>query len=273
MKKFLELNEAYSIRYQANILKTCKPLFQLLPIKKFFYQFVKKDGSFNFISTNAEICDFYFGSKMHLYNPFITQFDLIQSGIYLIDSLKIEKFQFSWKELASKFNLKHSFNLTRSDGLCCHQYGFCIPADREDLNTLLLNNMQVIKNFTGYFDQEMCKIIQDMHYQPLDLKKEIGSLFNKKVEGFPEVNMENTKITQFLTNIGASDQLFSTYGLTARDKECITLFLKGKFASDIAKELHLSQRTIEHRLESIKNKLNCHTKPELFSKLQGMMNY
>jgi DNA-binding CsgD family transcriptional regulator len=54
--------------------------------------------------------------------------------------------------------------------------------------------------------------------------------------------------------------------LTDRQISCLTHLIKGKSHKQIAKELHLSPRTVEHYLDAIKLKLNCYTRSELISK-------
>ncbi len=57
-----------------------------------------------------------------------------------------------------------------------------------------------------------------------------------------------------------------TMRLTARQLDCLFYFVKGFTFKQIAKQLNLSPRTIEHYLEAIKLKLNCHTRADLISK-------
>ncbi len=62
--------------------------------------------------------------------------------------------------------------------------------------------------------------------------------------------------------------------LSAREMECLFYILRGKSAKDVGKILHLSYRTIEDHITSIKCKLNVTGKAQLIEKaiLQGYMN-
>jgi DNA-binding CsgD family transcriptional regulator len=51
--------------------------------------------------------------------------------------------------------------------------------------------------------------------------------------------------------------------LSAREKECLVLLQKGYSYSMIGKHLKLSERTVEHYIESVKNKLGLDTRAEL----------
>lgn len=57
-----------------------------------------------------------------------------------------------------------------------------------------------------------------------------------------------------------------TKSLTKRQLDCLYYLTKGMTIKEIAKSLSLSPRTVEHYLETIKDKLNCHSRSELFAK-------
>ena len=59
---------------------------------------------------------------------------------------------------------------------------------------------------------------------------------------------------------------YENYHLTFRQQECLWYLVKGMTIKQIASELQLSPRTIEHHIESIKNKLHCHSRSELIAK-------
>jgi DNA-binding CsgD family transcriptional regulator len=76
-----------------------------------------------------------------------------------------------------------------------------------------------------------------------------------------------------LTNKNPISPLFKTndknkvnYQLTSRQIECLYFLAKGMTAKQIGRELNISQRTIEHYLENLKNKLGCHSKYDLINK-------
>lgn len=55
-------------------------------------------------------------------------------------------------------------------------------------------------------------------------------------------------------------------GLSKRQAQCIYYLMRGKTAKEIAKILHLSSRTIEHYLDSVKIQWNCSSRSELIEK-------
>ena len=57
-----------------------------------------------------------------------------------------------------------------------------------------------------------------------------------------------------------------TYDLSQRQLDCLSFLVKGNTIKQIAKQLSLSPRTVEHYLEAAKDKLNCYTRAELIEK-------
>jgi len=54
--------------------------------------------------------------------------------------------------------------------------------------------------------------------------------------------------------------------LTPRQIDCLIYLVKGMTIKQIAKELDLSPKTVEHYLEAIRKKLRCHSRYELITK-------
>jgi DNA-binding CsgD family transcriptional regulator len=55
-------------------------------------------------------------------------------------------------------------------------------------------------------------------------------------------------------------------GLSRREIDCLYYLTKGMTIKEIARNISLSPRTVEHYLESAKLKLNCRTRAELINK-------
>lgn len=59
---------------------------------------------------------------------------------------------------------------------------------------------------------------------------------------------------------------YDELGLTQRESECLFLLLRSYSASQIAKRLNLSKRTVESYIDNLKNRLGCANKTELIIK-------
>lgn len=60
--------------------------------------------------------------------------------------------------------------------------------------------------------------------------------------------------------------------LTPREQECLKLFLFGQTASETAKELKISQRTVEQHMDNIKTKCQCRKKRDLIKIFSPIQN-
>jgi DNA-binding CsgD family transcriptional regulator len=56
---------------------------------------------------------------------------------------------------------------------------------------------------------------------------------------------------------------------TPREEQCLMQLIRGKSAKEVGKVLKISHRTVESYLESIKQKLGCRNKFEIFGKLHN----
>ena len=61
--------------------------------------------------------------------------------------------------------------------------------------------------------------------------------------------------------------------LSKRQMTCARLLLSGKTAKEIAISMHISHRTVESYMETLKLKLNCHNKTELILKLAEIFKF
>ena len=64
-------------------------------------------------------------------------------------------------------------------------------------------------------------------------------------------------------------------GLSKRQSECLYHFLQGKTIEEIASSMSISLKTASSYLGTIKFKLNCHSRSDLFSKSKelGFLNF
>jgi DNA-binding CsgD family transcriptional regulator len=263
MTQFSEMTAKFSGYYQSKLKRLADPLRVTFGINYFFYLSISKSRECTFIGSNADLVGDFFDSKMHLCHPLFHPAADIDSGLYLYDSVQEQSFQQTMQALEERYNAKHSCLLTRKEPSRDIIYGFALPSAQKENEILLLNHSNLLNQFIRYFEDEMRCVLSRMDSCPVDLTPEAG--LYKEIP-LPKIKLDKTKLAQFLCQI---DNL----QLTSRDFDCIKHLIKGKTAAEISKLLHLSARTIEHRIERLKEKLHCETKSELVAYLQKIFPF
>jgi DNA-binding CsgD family transcriptional regulator len=93
---------------------------------------------------------------------------------------------------------------------------------------------------------------------PLDSDELLSGMVNDI-----RINTENTtSLNRF-----SLDSIVRKYALTKRQTECLSYLARGMTIKEIAYQLQLSPRTVEHYLDAIKIKLNCHSRSQLIAKI------
>ncbi|MBA2649585.1 MAG: helix-turn-helix transcriptional regulator [Legionella sp.] len=92
----------------------------------------------------------------------------------------------------------------------------------------------------------------------IDLFDEKSYLPILEKAGIPINDFKNLKST-----IISQDSFKKNKNLTSRQYDCLYYLARGMTIKEIALQLKLSARTVEHYLEAIKDKLNCRTRSEL----------
>ncbi len=91
-------------------------------------------------------------------------------------------------------------------------------------------------------------------------------LLNESNEMMPLLEKKGFVIDRTLINHIVSKECIQLNKLSERQLDCLFYLVKGMTLKQIAKQLHLSPRTVEHHLEAIKNKWGCCDRSELISK-------
>jgi DNA-binding CsgD family transcriptional regulator len=111
----------------------------------------------------------------------------------------------------------------------------------------------MIREFIFYFKKEAQLLINHMMDNDFNIKEEKKEAFFKVEPSLPLSN-GNPKVLKFLKTVSP---------LSNRERQCVELLKQGKSAQATGAILGLSQRTVEHYFDNIKNKLGCHSKWDL----------
>lgn len=174
-----------------------------------------------------------------------------------------DRYQGLCQVAGEKFNVYFGVVLMNrvADGL--EIIGLDVSSPNNLYEALMLNELLLIRKFVHKFIEENQFLFRLLEENRVDLQALIGPKF-QKADIPVTANLLPRK--QFLHDLGIEIPNV----LSERDDEILKLLLEGNSASQIAKMLYRSCRTIEHAIEKIKNKLVCFSKSDLIKKAREL---
>jgi DNA-binding CsgD family transcriptional regulator len=141
-------------------------------------------------------------------------------------------------------------------------YCFWSPRDQGEASNQFINMKENLQNFCFDFRERAQPLIlaslKDRFTLPEPMRPNFGGLRSKKEIKILEINDQFKLLCNNFSLFGMRSEIF-----TQRDLECIRFLLLGKTAQDMAGQLNLSLRTVEHRIDGLKQKLQCAKKSQI----------
>lgn len=253
-------------KYHKKLAKICEPLNQYYGVNHCGYIEINNDGRLINLLTHSPWLEECLDKQYFIDDPHMVSPDKIGNGFVLWSSYKEEYYLTGMlKDCVEKFDLCHGITYVKKDDNGYRLYGFAAPKENYKAHNKLLSNIDCIKKFIQYFDDQIEFIRRDVDDKRIDFAKLKGDAYYEQ-DGV--IEPEDDKIAQyrFLSQLGLVDGSIKNVQLSKRERECIKHYLEGKSAAQTAKVLSLSPRTIESHMENIKSKLNLSFKRELFEK-------
>ena len=201
MSHFTSIIENFSGKHKNKINKLCEPLFNSFGINYFFHQGLTRDGYLYCIGSHLDLMLHYADLKLYECNPFLTRFQELDTGTYLYDSVNDSDFQDSMRLLEKKYNTKHSCIIMEKDAYRCNEYGFTIPSNCKQTESLLINQKPLLKRFIQYFESEMSAILKEIRNNPISLPEVMGPSFFQIKSNVPKIHLEDSAKINFLSEI------------------------------------------------------------------------
>jgi len=236
----------YSIKKNSKIKQTCNPLKDDLGITNFTYGYMEADGNFCLLSNNIECLESFLCRKLYLSNPYFKCPSLFRSGYGIIPT-----FNPSHKKL----KITHLLYLIEARSSRLELFVFGFPSESPDIYApYFLEKLDLLHKFILYFRRECKSLIAEMPSNCANLKEALGPLFFAVDPATPL--LKNDPALQFLKKISP---------LSEREQQCVEMYKEGHSAQSTAMMLGLSQRTIEHYFDNIKDKIGCTSKRDLLN--------
>jgi DNA-binding CsgD family transcriptional regulator len=258
----LEKMVQISLRNSDKIKGLCAPLYQQFPLRHFWCSIrTLEDGRFLCLGSNPALHETYYHLKSYLHNPTFRNPSLIQSGFYFHQNYKEDEYRKTINQYMANFDAEFcavSLVKTKKEIIT---WGYAVqPASTHQFNGMLVNNIPLFQQFNKYFMKEARDLFIKNRDDYIDVANELGDYYNKES---PFVSFCKKERGRFLNSLGVLD--FGRLNkLSTQERRCLKRVAEAMPASQIALSLGLSVRTVEHYLDSLKNKLQCESKLQLF---------
>lgn len=249
------------IKPYTKLRKISEPLSRIFGIEHFWISKTSANGTHTTIGGYPELHNHYFSTDSFVYSPFFRNPSLVSPGVYLYKNISDQEFQKRIKFLIEKTNIELCIGLAYKRGEDLIRFGYGVkPEFATQKSQLILNNLPLLTQFNQHFLIEAKDIISNAEKFSVNLAQ-LNPSYN--LVSNLKTSLGKEEQIKFLKAIKGEKQM-KILSLSAKEKTCLKYVFKGFTAPQIAQALELSERTIEHYMESIKNKLDCHSKSELF---------
>ncbi|EKD72208.1 MAG: transcription regulator [uncultured bacterium] len=218
----------------------CHPLQEKYGISFCNFARLYDDGSAYYMSTNQALIAHLFKNEYKMFVP-VPKNLLKQKIYYLIP--ETGKYQAAMHDARHYFNVAHAFDIFECGDGYVDAYCFGSTPDNEKINNFYINNIDVLENFYKDFRDKSDK--QNLIHNKIQLSESMQLNFNSKLVS--KLNNQDPML-QIMKHI------------TKREKEVLSQLCRGRSAREIADHLGLSRRTVEHYLETIKQKMQVKSK-------------
>lgn len=251
MGYFEDLVLNYLVKPESQMNRICRPLMERLDIPYFGYVYVDSKGRYCNLSNNIAYLDYFYSKDLYFNFPYCRSPDLYRSGFTVCpltidsDSPKNRQFLFDAHLMQVMLIQKHADVV--------EQFYFLKRFNSITDYIHFLNYFDLLTKFANYFKKEAKSLIEVCLCEGYNIKKALAKKFNEPHDSILLLNKER-QVETFLKDISP---------LSKRERECLDYFKQGNSAQMTAAQMGLSQRTVEHYFDSIKNKLGCKSKWDL----------
>lgn len=238
------------------VRKLTKDFCAQLAVTVFGYVRIHDKGTVSWLTTSPDQDRFLVESGELTRNPLVNDRKSLKEGLYLdLYNRQFPRCEEFYRERVKLFKMDHGMVLIKHQKdyieTCC----FSGLSSKRPLYQLFMNEQPLFKTFMEHFTNQ------------LD-----ASLIETLSEGISMSTLKDGCRSQEEALYFSGDKaiLLEACGwknlltLSKREKQCLDLLKRGHTYHAIGLSLGLSERTVEHYLESVKNKLNLETRTELF---------
>lgn len=264
MLSWKQIVQDYIIKYSDRIKKTTAPLRDHLGVDYFTYHRIDQEGNYTVLLDRPDWAECYVEGQFYLQDPYLRHPDVYSSGICKMEANGSEEYLDLVVGAGMKlFQFDMNVMLIEKTDSAVEFFGFTGNTVRCKVDVASMSRPHLLKSFAAHFRKEMEPILSQMGQQASSLKELKGPDFFTKTPILPWMPPET--VIAYLRDLGLHKEVESFLKLSKRELECLHYLLMGKSAKETAASLKISHRTIESYIESMKNKLGCFSKSQLFT--------
>lgn len=248
-----------NVCFAQDIEAICAPL-KKLNITYFAHARITLDKKFSTIGTNPAFTEHYIKNKYYALD------------IHMADDKRFGNF-FVWDGIdfseklcaeASSLGVNNPFTIIHRGPNGTDYYHFANDSSHKQINQVYLANIDLLQLFISHFNENIKQ--SKSLYKAYDLTFDLQSHHNIDFED-PSISFNRSQFLQDIQEKKLAHLQIADSSLTKRQSEVLQWVLCGKTIKETSKILGLSERTVGHYFENIKNKLNVDSRSELISKL------
>lgn len=232
---------------------------------------MSSEGVFYQITNHPHVAEEYFSTDLYKSNPYIRHPDNFFDGQVAISRLLSQEEFLEQCSIIERLSICTSFiSYYKKKGTIANWFAFSSSKRGVDPVSLYLNYPELFHHYSDFFIDAWQEYQPRMEQYCLNMSQSIGLSYHT-TESIDKDVLERQVREDFFKEIGLLKSAnFSISDFSKREIECIDSLLNGNTALITANNLNLSDRTVQHYIENIKNKVGCHSKAELLNCLSEM---
>lgn len=259
MDSWEEVVQKYISAHSDKIRRTTRPLRDHFGICYFTHHRIDAEGNYAVLVDRPDWAEHYVENQLYLADPFHGMPAMYESGICNILNKSTDFFIQSCKKVLSADT---GVILIEKSEKLVEFYGFFANENTSSLSAIALNHTGLLYSFAAHFKTQFNDVLSQMSSQKISLAKLKGE---SALASFPiSPQLDEASLIAFYSDLGFRDEVKIVQKLTPRERQCLKLLLDGKSAKETANLLGPTRRTIESYFETLKDKLACWSKQELF---------
>lgn len=232
----------------------CEPL----EISIFGYARLYNNERLSWVTSNPDHERFLIESGTLNHEPLINTSDVLKEGQYLwFNDRQFPGCDRFYSNRAMLFQIDHgmvSVKHTQNYMEACYFSGFL---QKSPLYNLFMNEKPLFNLFMDHFTSQLDRRLLAVLEQ--------GIMVSDIKNSFGKYSLENPRdIPAYPLSLITACGCEHLTQLSKREKECLVLLSQGYVYETIGTYLKISRRTVEHYIESVKNKLGLETRSELY---------